>query len=139
MIRLFLGLMMIAGVALGAAVALGVFWGMLIVGAATARGQSHHPLHEHFYQHWKQPNSNLPCCNARIEIDGIERGDCEPTEARLIAGHWYARLPRKGSYIEIPEAKIIRERNPTQDGTDAHLCWTEASGVMCFVPPFGGG
>jgi hypothetical protein len=104
-----------------------------------AKAQDHHPLHRDFYIHWKQPGSSLSCCNARIEVDGHETGDCEPTEAKLIAGRWYARLPHQGPFIEVPEAKIIREHNPTHDGTDAHLCWTEASGVMCFVPPFGGG
>lgn len=39
MIRLFLGVMAIAGVALGLAIAVGVFWGMLIVGMGTARAQ----------------------------------------------------------------------------------------------------
>ncbi len=100
----------------------------------------HHPLHEHFYQHWRQPGSGASCCNARITYPGgAELGDCEPTDAKLVAGRWYARLPKQGPYIEVPDSKIIREINPTADGTDAHLCWSPSQGVICFVPPFGGG
>ncbi len=76
-------------------------------------------------------NPAASCCNARIASpNGVEVGDCEPTEARL---------PHRGPFIEVPDAKILREHNPTQGGTDGHLCWTPANGVMCFVPPFGGG
>ncbi len=108
--------------------------------AGRASAQDHHPLHRDFYRHWKQPGSSTSCCNARIvHPNGGETGDCEPTEARLVAGRWYARLPHAGPFIEVPDARIIREPNPTEGGTDAHLCWSPANGVLCFVPPFGGG
>lgn len=120
---------------------------LLLSGHARAQAPSplgqgdHHPLHRDFYRHWMQPGVSPPvsCCNARIEQQGVEVGDCEPTEARLIAGRWYARLPHAGPFVEVPESRILRERNPTQDGTDAHLCWSPVGGVLCFVPPFGGG
>lgn len=117
---------------------------MVIIGytAGRVRAQSpHHPLHRDFYRHWMQPGISPPvsCCNARMTVQGVEVGDCEPTEARLVAGRWYARLPHSGPFIAVPDAKILRERNPTQDGTDAHLCYTPSRGVLCFVPPFGGG
>lgn len=121
-----------------------VLYGLVLLflgfAAGRASAQDHHPLHRDFYRHWKQPNSNKSCCDARVSYpNGVEIGDCEPTEARLIAGRWYARLPHAGPFIEVPPGRILRERNPTQDGTDAHLCWTENTGVLCFVPPFGGG
>lgn len=118
-----------------------LFAAVIVFGYVTnGRGQDHHPLHRDFYRHWKQPGSELSCCNARIVWpQGAETGDCEPTDAKLISGRWYARLPHNGPYIEVPEDKIIREHNPTHDGSNGHLCWTPASGVMCFVPPFGGG
>lgn len=126
---------------------LALFVAVIVFGYVTnGRGQDHHPLHEHFYQHWKQPGTQLSCCNARIILNTgnalnevVEIGDCEPTDFKLIAGRWYARLPHGGPYIEVPESKIIREVNPTQDGSNGHLCWTEESGVVCAVPPFGGG
>ena len=117
---------------------------VLFLGFAAGRASAqsgHHPLHHDFYRNWMQPGVSPPasCCNARVTVQGVEVGDCEPTEARLIAGRWYARLPHGGPFIEIPESKILRERNPTQDGADGHLCWTPLTGVICFVPPFGGG
>lgn len=118
---------------------------VLFLGFAAGRASAqdgtrpHHPLHHDFYRHWMRPDGMGSCCNARMVVQGVEVGDCEPTEARLIAGRWYARLPHEGPFIEVPASRILRERNPTQDGTDAHLCWTQGSGVLCFVPPFGGG
>lgn len=112
----------------------------LMMTARPARSADHHPLHKDFYRTWQRPDGMGSCCNARIvHPNGGETGDCEPTETRLIGGRWYARLPHAGAFIEVPDSKIIREKNPTQGGTDGHLCWTEASGIMCFVPPFGGG
>ena len=116
---------------------------ILFLGFAAGRASAqtnHHPHHD-FYRGWMQPGVSPPasCCNARITAQGVEVGDCEPTEARLIAGRWYARLPHAGAFIEVPDGKILREKNPTQGGVDAHLCWTPSRGVLCFVPPFGGG
>lgn len=137
--QIFLGVIVCCATICGLLISLGMVLAYLFLGAGVARAQDHHPLHRDFYQHWKQPGSELSCCNARIEVDGVERGDCEPTDAKLIAGRWYARLPHAGAYIEVPDTKILREHNPTQGGVDAHLCYTPASGVLCFVPPFGGG
>lgn len=103
---------------------------------APVRAQDHHhPLHKDFYQHWRDPaNPSLSCCNARIEgPDGVEVGDCEPTQAKVFKGHWLAWVRQTGEWIVIPDAKVIRERNP--NGQDAHLCWTPLRGVICFVPP----
>lgn len=117
------------------------FFALATMAAFQAAGaQDHHPLHKDFYSTWQRNDGKGSCCNARmIGPHGYETGDCEPTEAKLIGGRWYARLPNAGAFIEVPEATILKKQNPTQDGTDAHLCWTQASGVICFVPPFGGG
>lgn len=108
-------------------------------------GAHHHPFHRDFYSEWQRPNGMGSCCNARIVgPDGREVGDCEPSEAHIASGedgkpHWFARLPHGGDFIEIPDRLVLRERNPEQGGPDGHLCWTPATGVLCFVPPDTGG
>jgi hypothetical protein len=101
--------------------------------------------HENDYRHWKQPGTNISCCSDH---------DCEPVKAELGEGRWFAlresgwfnlpedmalslRLPlRKTEWIEIPDAKIIKELNPTVEG--AHLC-DSGGRVLCFLPPNTGG
>jgi len=109
-----------------------------------AKAQDHHPAHRDFYRLWMQPGVYPPasCCNARVERDGAEVGDCEPTRAELRRGddgvaRWHAWLRQEGRWLPIPDAKVIRERNPS--GQDAHLCWTPTAGVLCFSPPDTGG
>jgi hypothetical protein len=103
--------------------------------------QHHHPFHRDFYSKWQRPDGMGSCCNARLTgPDGHEEGDCEPSEAHVSTGtdgkpHWFARLPHGGDFIEIPDRRIIHERNPEQGGPDGHLCWTANTGVLCFVPP----
>lgn len=105
-----------------------------VIGAA--RAQDHHaPFHEEFYRKWKQPGSDASCCNARKTVHGHEVGDCEPAPAEIRNGDWYAWNRLQGRWIRIPDGRILRERNPTRGGVDGHLCWTEAAGVLCFVPP----
>jgi hypothetical protein len=111
-----------------------------------SKGQDRDPApHEHFhdfYKDWKQPGSVLSCCNANEYADESQehhiKGDCEPTEAKLVDGHWIARLPKYkgGGWIPIPDDKIIREINP--EPSTAHLCVNSNNSVLCFVPPFGG-
>ena len=121
-----------------------LFAAVLAIGAVVnvflplkARGQSHHPLHHDFYRHWMQPNgSGMSCCQARVERDGVEVGDCEPTKAEIRGGNWFAWLRRENRWVQIPDAKIIREKNPNV--FDAHLCYNHGQ-VLCFVPPDTGG
>jgi len=103
-----------------------------------ARGQDHSPHHADFYRHWMQPGVIPPisCCKARKVEGGVETGDCEPTKARIVNGNWQAWLRQESRWIDIPDDKIIRERNPT--GQDAHLCWSFGR-VLCFVPEDTGG
>lgn len=98
--------------------------------------QHHHPLHLDFYRHWKQPGTGISCCDARIERDGVETGDCEPVKAEIRNGNWFAWLRQESRWVEIPDDRIIRERNPNI--FDAHLCWNYGR-VLCFVPPSTGG
>lgn len=125
------------GFATAMVIALAVFavWSAL----SAAWAQDHHPLHRDFYKEWKQPGVTpvTSCCNARIEKDGHETGDCEPTEAKMIAGQWWVWVRQIPGWIQVPEAKILRERNPNV--FDAHHCWTPAKGTLCFVPPDTGG
>lgn len=123
------------------------FWPILTCALITAlagfaikapRAQDHHPLHKDFYHHWRAPdNPGTSCCNARIEKDGRETGDCEPTEGRVRNGHWQAWIRQIGGWLPVPDAKIIREPNPNI--FDAHVCWTFERGIICFKPPDMGG
>ena len=114
-------------------------------GVSNAEETGHHHFHDSHYRHWKQPGTNISCCSDH---------DCEPVKAELREGRWFAlresgwfhepedmalsrRLPlRKSEWIEIPDAKIIKELNPTVEG--AHLCYS-GNKVLCFVPPNTGG
>lgn len=135
----------------------------MFYGINHARAQDHehrdpapHERYHDYYLNWQQPippNSNgfVPsCCSANTYTEDGQvhlMGDCEPTTAELRRDekgdtYWVALLPRYfieqgyGPEVVIPEAKIIREINP--EPQSAHLCWTPSSGVLCFVPPFGG-
>ena len=125
-------------VATAVVVALAI-WAVAVALGWPARAQDHHPAHRDFYRHFMQPGVSPPlsCCDARIEKDGIETGDCEPTRAEIRGGAWWAWLRQETRWLPIPDAKLIRERNPS--GQDAHLCWTPARGVLCFLPPDTGG
>jgi len=103
-----------------------------------ARAQDHSPHHKDFYRLWLQPGTSVSCCNARVELNGVETGDCEPVKAEVRGGNWWAWLRQESRWIEIDDSRILRERNPTQGGVDAHLCYSYGR-VLCFVPPFGGG
>lgn len=114
---------------------------LALVPAISVSQQHHHPLHQDFYRHWMQPGTNVSCCDARITKDGREIGDCEPTQAELRrskdgAVQWFAWLRQESRWVEIPDSRIIRERNP--NAVDAHLCFNYGQ-VLCFVPPDTGG
>jgi hypothetical protein len=110
----------------------------LIVDSVRAQGH-HHPLHLDFYRHWKEPGSDPPrsCCDARVNTHGVETGDCEPTHSIIRNGHWFVWVRQLNRYEQVPEGKILRERNPNVE--NAHLCWTPARGIICFVPEDTGG
>jgi hypothetical protein len=94
----------------------------------------------------------MSCCNAR-EVDWGENGvpqrimgDCYPTEFRLTSTGWQAKLDRYDQWrfnglqwVDVPDSRIIREKNPDNTGRAGHLC--TASGLMpyvlCAVPPAG--
>jgi len=116
-----------------------VLFALAITAAGAALAQTaphHHEFHRDFYRHWMQPGTGVSCCDARVTRDGQEVGDCEPTRAEIRAGAWWAWLRQESRWIEIPDARIIRERSPNV--TDAHICWNYGQ-VLCFVPPATGG
>lgn len=97
----------------------------------------HERWHE-YYRHWKQPGTNQSCCNARVDVFGVEHGDCEPTRAEIRNGDWYAWERFSSQWIKIPDDRIVRERNPS--GEEAHLCFNKfTKAILCFVPPDTGG
>lgn len=102
------------------------------------RAQDHHPHHKDFYRLWLQPGTNISCCNARVEVNGVETGDCEPVKAEVRGGNWWAWLRQESRWLEIPDSRIIRERNPEVGGQQGHLCYSFGR-VLCFVPPDAGG
>lgn len=105
--------------------------------APSPGADQHHDFHRDFYRYWLQPGTNKSCCNARVTAFGHVIGDCEPTQAEIRNGAWFAWNRIEGRWLRIPENRILRERNPS--GQDAHLCWTPEQGVICFVPPDTGG
>jgi hypothetical protein len=97
---------------------------------------SHHEYHADHYRHWQRPDAGGSCCNARTTKNGYEEGDCEPTKAEIRNGIWFAWLREQNRWVQIPDIRIINERNPSPE--DAHLCWAYDS-VLCFLPPHTGG
>lgn len=110
-----------------------------------------HAEHHDVYKTWHTPGSpGVSCCNERrIGPDGKPEGDCYPTEAILSPSGGLLNLDIKGDvwwakrfdgrWIEIPESRIVKEKNPDDTGSRAHLCQADNSEfVLCFVPPTGG-
>lgn len=122
-----------------------VIW--LLVGLlAPAFAQDGHARWHQYYREWTQPGTTYSCCNAREIGPGGEdlTGDCEPTQGRIRDGHWQAWLRQESRWLDIPDDKIIHERNPA--GEEAHLCAVHTIigtgwgwSVLCFVPPDTGG
>jgi hypothetical protein len=109
--------------------------------------QEGHAEHHDVYKDWKMPQSTISCCQERRVENGEVQGDCYPTDAELrpagkdnpgIKGNvWWAKR-FDGRWIEIPESRIIHEKNPDDTGSRAHLCQgDESTYVYCFVPPTG--
>lgn len=114
-----------------------LFAALMFAWLTPAWAQDHHPHHGEFYKGWQRPDMPGSCCSARIEKDGIETGDCEPTKAEIRNGDWWVWVRQINAWIKVPDSKIIRVRNPS--GQDAHHCWTPASSTICFSPPDTGG
>jgi hypothetical protein len=99
---------------------------------ARAQDNDHHLYHADYYSKWHQPGSAASCCNGRETKDGTIMGDCAPTKAEVRQGSWWAKLQDSSEWVQIPDERIIRERNPTPE--QAHLCYLYGK-VLCFVPP----
>lgn len=118
-----------------------------------AMTHQHHGEFHDVYKTWCMPGSEKPCprvkscCDGRVIEGDLVDGDCYATEFRLIDGkRWIAKLDehdRKRSddgaeWIDIPDDRIIREKNPDSTGTRGHVCTARFSvSVLCAVPPAG--
>lgn len=103
-------------------------------------GDGHTLYHHDAYSRWAIPGGAPgSCCRAKRQMPwGGVTGDCYPTEARLIDGKRWQAKRDNGEWVDIPESRIIRERNPDPTGRAAHLCYSDYQNVvLCFVPPFG--
>lgn len=108
-----------------------------------SHADGHAKLHD-FYREWSRPDTGGSCCNMRVTTpDGGYTGDCRATPFRPAVDkdgkfdHWQALLDDGRSWVDVPDSKIIREKNPDPSGQDGHLC--ENLGIVyCAVPPTGG-
>lgn len=121
--------------------------------------QPGHMQYHDAYQGWCLPghgpncSRGLSCCDARVvtwKADGTPEtilGHCYPTEFRpnpTGRTDWIAKLSRedailfKQEWVEVPNGKIIREKNPDKTGISGHIC-TDAHSptIRCGVPPTG--
>lgn len=122
-------------------IAAGFIYGLL----NPAQSQDHDAGHTQYhpvYENWMMPHApSVPCCYRKeLNSDGEPTGDCYPTEFRpvVIGGkfdHWMARRDN-GAWIDVPDSRLIRQKNPDNSGVHGHLC--EVMGmVYCALPPTG--
>ena len=109
---------------------------VLMLGFATmsrvrAQDNGHHLHHADHYSKWRQPGTNVSCCNGKETKGSNTTGDCYPTTAEVRAGSWWAKTD-DGRWVIVPDDRILHERNP--DAERAHLCFSYGR-VLCFVPP----
>jgi hypothetical protein len=138
-------------VALGGLLAFAVIAGYLIAQAFGQDTRSEHDAghmkYHPAYSTWAVPGGAPgSCCNMRRrEADGSMTGDCYPTEYRPVLkdgrfDHWQALLDDYdgGGWVDVPNERIIHEKNPDPSGVSGHLCYGHAlQMVYCGVPPAG--
>ena len=113
----------------------------LVVASAWSQStpqHNHDQFHLDAYSRWAKPGQSPgTCCHAKItHPSGIVTGDCYPTEFRIGAGGGWVARKDDGTWIDIPDAIVIREKNPDPTGVSGHLC--ESHGLLhCAVPPTG--
>jgi hypothetical protein len=121
-----------------------------------AHTQGHARYHTD-YMRWKNSNG-FPCCSAKYDEHGVPMsGDCVPTEGILRpslkpelngAVVWWLFIEETGRFEEMPEGKMLRERNPDDTGRAAHACVSQSLSpsvppeevggyIYCWVPPSG--
>lgn len=107
-----------------------------MAGRVTAQDHAEGHLKYHpAYSTWKQPGTELSCCNAKETANGVTVGDCYPTAFRLTPSGWQAQRDT-GDWIDIPDSRLLREPNPDPSGVTGHLC--EGYGIVfCARPPTG--
>jgi len=73
-----------------------------------------------WFQGLRQPGTGISCCSI---------ADCRQTDYRTAGDHYEALV--QGRWISVPPEKVLdRTDNPTGR---AVVCWTPATGIMCFV------
>src|SRR5512147_515107 len=95
-----------------------------------SRAQDGHARWHAYYQHWKQPGTTISCCNARVNLMGVETGDCEPVPYKFENGEWIVWVRQELRWLRIPDDRLIRERNPSSE--EFHLCYnTYTKQILC--------
>lgn len=116
------------------------FLAVLVFGVmiAAANAQDGHARWHHYYQNWKQPGTTISCCNARVNVMGVEMGDCEPVPYRFEKGEWHVWVRQENRWMHVPDDRIIKERNPSSE--EFHFCYNPyTKAILCAVPPDTGG
>ena len=109
-----------------------LMWIVLIVQAHSEEMTGHRPqdmeIHRQFYQDWMQPDHPwASCCHEK---------DCQPAASKFEDGHWWAKWEEMTTWVQIPDAKVERNRE-SPDGR-SHMCgrhyeWDTGFTVFCFV------
>ena len=86
-----------------------------------------------FFRSLKQPNTEIPCCDAT---------DCRIVQTRVSDGKEEIFVDKRkfsdgnDTWVPIPDAKRLAPRdNPTGENI---ACWSRFYGVMCFLRGVGG-
>lgn len=73
-----------------------------------------------WFQALRQPDTGISCCSI---------ADCRQTDYRTSGDHYEALIQDR--WVSVPPEKVLsRTDNPTGR---AVVCWTPATGIMCFV------
>lgn len=136
----------------------GVLFGWMTAARAQDGHVHGHAQYHEAYKNWCQPgfpdcDKVHSCCDARMVEWNAEgkatkvAGHCYPTEFRPNPNRktdWIARLAPEDvpifgvEWIEVPDHRVTRERNPDQTGQAGHLCTNYyTKDILCAVPPTG--
>lgn len=73
-----------------------------------------------WFESLRQPHNGASCCSI---------SDCRPADYRTSGDHYEVMLEDR--WVAVPPDKVLRRLdNPTGRGV---VCWTPATGIMCFV------
>jgi hypothetical protein len=94
---------------------------LLVVSQAQAKPpEDADPAQAPWFQGLRQPGTGISCCSI---------ADCRPADWRINNDRYEAFIG--GAWRVVPPDKVLhRDDNPTGR---AVVCWTPATGVMCFI------